>query len=116
MGFFFLDLASTYTPAKELADFLAAGEPPIYIGFGSIVVDNPDKLTATIFSAVKKAGVRCILSKGWGGIGGGKIPDSVFLIDNVPHDWLFERCVAVCHHGGMYLSYLQRNIAKCLTR
>ncbi|KAI9097094.1 UDP-Glycosyltransferase/glycogen phosphorylase [Phlyctochytrium arcticum] len=99
-GFFFLDLATSYKPSDELAKFLAAGPPPIYIGFGSIVVDSPDKLTAMIFEAVKKAGVRAVLSKGWGGIGGGVIPNNILLIDNVPHDWLFQHCSAVCHHGG----------------
>ncbi|TPX72913.1 undecaprenyldiphospho-muramoylpentapeptide beta-N-acetylglucosaminyltransferase [Spizellomyces sp. 'palustris'] len=99
-GFFFLDLATNYTPPNDLAAFLAAGDPPVYIGFGSIVVDYPDKLTSLIFSAVEKAGVRAVVSKGWGGIGGGAVPESVLLIDNVPHDWLFEHCAAVCHHGG----------------
>lgn len=32
-GFQFLDLASTYTPEAELAKFLAAGPPPVYIGY-----------------------------------------------------------------------------------
>jgi len=48
---------------------LDAGEPPVYIGFGSIVVDDPDKFTKMIFDAVKQAGVRALVSKGWGGLG-----------------------------------------------
>lgn len=32
VGFYFLNLASSYTPASDLAAFLAAGPPPIYIG------------------------------------------------------------------------------------
>ena len=43
-GFVFLDLASKFQPSKELSDFLAAGEPPVYIGFGSIVVDDPGQI------------------------------------------------------------------------
>lgn len=54
---------TNYTPPKELTDFLANGEAPIYIGFGSIVVDDPDELTKTIFTAVAKAGVRAIISQ-----------------------------------------------------
>lgn len=102
-GFVFLDLASNFTPPDPLAKFLSAGEKPVYIGFGSIVVDDPDALTATIFDAIKLAGVRALVSKGWGGIGGddgAEIPDGVFMLDNTPHDWLFSQVSCVVHHGG----------------
>ncbi|KAI1209600.1 glycosyltransferase family 1 protein [Annulohypoxylon truncatum] len=101
-GFYFLNLASSYTPDPELAAFLAAGPPPIYIGFGSIVVDDPNGLTRTIFDAVAETGVRALVSKGWGGLGADSvgIPDGVFMLGNVPHDWLFQHVSAVCHHGG----------------
>lgn len=55
-GFFFLSLASSYKPEPALQDFLDAGPPPVYIGFGSIVVDDPEALTKMVFAAVKKAG------------------------------------------------------------
>jgi hypothetical protein len=44
--------------------------------------------------------VRALVSKGWGNIGGKDVPDNVFLLGNVPHDWLFPHCSAVVHHGG----------------
>ena len=100
-GFVFLDLASSFQPPKDLVEFIEAGDAPVYIGFGSIVVDDPDTFTNLIFGAIKKAGVRALVSKGWGGLGaGGNVPENVFLLDNVPHDWLFPRCKAVIHHGG----------------
>lgn len=100
-GFVFLDLASTFTPPDDLKKFLDDGEPPVYIGFGSIVVDDPDKFTSLIFEAVKMAGVRALVSKGWGGFGSNAdCPDNVFMLENTPHDWLFPRCKAVVHHGG----------------
>ncbi|KAI1803598.1 glycosyltransferase family 1 protein [Daldinia bambusicola] len=101
-GFYFLNLASSYTPDPELAAFLEAGPPPVYIGFGSIVVDDPNGLTRMIFDAVAETGVRALVSKGWGGLGADSvgIPEGVFMLGNVPHDWLFERVAAVCHHGG----------------
>jgi len=101
-GFVFLELASSFKPPEELTKFLEAGEKPIYIGFGSIVVDDPDAFTHMIFEAVKEAGVRALVSKGWGGIGGekGDLPDNIYLLDNTPHDWLFPRVRAVVHHGG----------------
>ncbi|KAF4541227.1 UDP-glucuronosyl/UDP-glucosyltransferase [Lasiodiplodia theobromae] len=109
-GFTFLDLASTFTPPDALVKFLDAGPPPVYIGFGSIVVDDPDAFTQMIFRAVSLAGVRALVSKGWGGIGGSSskqqsnssssLPDNIFLLDNTPHDWLFPRVACVVHHGG----------------
>ncbi|KAA8893309.1 hypothetical protein FN846DRAFT_546447 [Sphaerosporella brunnea] len=101
-GFYFLSLASSYTPPAELARFLAAGPPPIYIGFGSIVVDDPNALTQKIFKAVELAGCRALVSKGWGGIGADDldVPENIMLLGNCPHDWLFPQCAAVVHHGG----------------
>ena len=100
-GFVFLDLASSFKPPEGLSNFLEAGEPPVYIGFGSIVVDDPDQFTTLIFEAVKQAGVRALVSKGWGGLGGEEnIPDNIYMLENTPHDWLFPRVSAVVHHGG----------------
>lgn len=85
-----------------MAAFLDAGPPPVYIGFGSIVVDDPNAMTKLIFDAVKKSGQRALVSKGWGGFGADQIgvPDNVFMLGNVPHDWLFKRVACVIHHGG----------------
>ncbi|KKF95776.1 Sterol 3-beta-glucosyltransferase [Ceratocystis platani] len=101
-GFFMLDLASNYSPDQDLDAFLKAGPPPVYIGFGSIVVNDPDALTKLIFEAVRMAGVRALVSKGWGGLGGEslQVPDNVFMLGNCPHDWLFKHVSAVVHHGG----------------
>jgi len=59
-------------------------------------------MTRMIFDAVKQTGVRALVSKGWGGLGSESlhVPDDIFLLGNVPHDWLFKRVSAVCHHGG----------------
>lgn len=99
-GFVFLDLASSFKPPDPLTDFLQNGDMPIYIGFGSIVVDDADKFTEMIFEAVKMAGVRALVSKGWGGLGGDDVPDNIFMLENTPHDWLFPRVKACVIHGG----------------
>ncbi|KAL9116784.1 MAG: hypothetical protein Q9187_006686 [Circinaria calcarea] len=101
-GFYFLSLANTYSPPPDLAEFLASGPPPVYIGFGSIVLDDPNAMTRLIFDAVKKTGERVLVSKGWGGFGADElgIPDGVFMLDNIPHDWLFRHVSCVVHHGG----------------
>lgn len=102
IGFYFLDLATNFKPNAELEAFLEAGEPPVYIGFGSVVVDDPKAMSKTIFEATKQAGVRALVSAGWGGLGGAEVPEHAFMLGNVPHDWLFssDRVAAVVHHGG----------------
>ncbi|OWP00890.1 glycosyltransferase family 1 protein [Marssonina coronariae] len=99
-GFFFRN-APEYTPFPELDAFLKAGMPPIYIGFGSIVMENPDRMTETIIGAVKSCGVRAIVSEGWSKLGKGAAahPDILFIGD-CPHEWLFKHVSAVVHHGG----------------
>ena len=101
-GFYFLSLASSFKPDPDLSEFLDAGPAPVYIGFGSIVVDDPDAMTKMIFAAAKKAGVRALISKGWGGLGKGDLdlPSEIFMLGNVPHDWLFQHVSCVVHHGG----------------
>jgi UDP:flavonoid glycosyltransferase YjiC (YdhE family) len=101
-GFVFLELADNFKPPDSLTKFLKDGPPPVYIGFGSIVVDDPDQFTEMIFEAVKLAGVRALVSKGWGGLGGEdmELPSYIYMLDNTPHDWLFPQVSAVVHHGG----------------
>nr|XP_001394072.2 sterol glucosyltransferase [Aspergillus niger CBS 513.88] len=97
-GFFFRDPPS-YEPPLELKEFLESGTTPIYIGFGSIVIDDPQKLTEIILEAIAKTGVRAIISRGWSKLGG--VPSSnTYYIDDCPHEWLFRHVAAVVHHGG----------------
>ncbi|CAN1246665.1 Sterol 3-beta-glucosyltransferase UGT80A2 [Linum grandiflorum] len=101
VGFCFLDLASRYVPPDDLVQWLEAGDPPVYVGFGSLPVQEPEKMTQMIVEALELTGQRGIINKGWGGLGNLAEPkDSIYLLDNCPHDWLFLRCKAVVHHGG----------------
>jgi hypothetical protein len=79
---------------------LKAGPPPVYIGFGSIVLDDPKQMLDTILEAVRLAGVRAIISKGWSDFGGDIHEGNVYYIGDCPHEWLFPRMGAVVHHGG----------------
>lgn len=113
-GYWFLDESDSYEPPKDLQAFLdkarADKKKLIYIGFGSIVIENPVALTNTIIEAVKLTDVRCVLSKGWSDRWDGDktaakeaevpLPAEMFKIDAAPHDWLFKQMDAVVHHGG----------------
>ncbi|KAJ4197062.1 hypothetical protein NW767_009307 [Fusarium falciforme] len=97
-GFFFRD-APQYSPPDDLVRFLAAGPPPVYIGFGSIVLDNPEEMISVILEAVRVSNARAIISKGWSNLAGSESED-IYWIGDCPHEWLFQQVAAVVHHGG----------------
>ena len=90
---------------ESLLEFIKSGSQTIYIGFGSIIVPDPIEFTNIIVEAVKLSGVRAIICKGWSGRGQKtqakyEYPSQVYVIDKVPHDWLFPQMAGVFHHGG----------------
>jgi len=89
-----------WQPPADLQAFIEAGNPPVFIGFGSMPVKNPQHTTTIILEALKQSGQRGILHTGWGGIGNQTLPDYVFKIDYTPYAWLFPRMGMVIHHGG----------------
>ncbi|KAI1619836.1 sterol 3beta-glucosyltransferase [Exophiala viscosa] len=111
-GYWFLNEAQDWTPPPELTAFIRNtrddGKKLVYIGFGSIVVSDPAALTKTVVDSVLKAGVRCILSKGWSDRLGDPaalktevpLPADILQIKSAPHDWLFTQIDAAVHHGG----------------
>ena len=99
-GFWFVDEADDWQPPAALLDFLQAGPAPIYIGFGSMSSRAPEQTADLIIQALKLTNQRAILLSGWGGLQKANIPDSIFMIDSIPHSWLFPRVSAVVHHGG----------------
>lgn len=82
----------------------------VYIGFGSIVVSDPKAMTRIVIDAIVKSGVYAILSKGWSDRlvknaadaqeSAEPLPRQIYPIASIPHDWLFKRIDAACHHGG----------------
>ncbi|PWY83896.1 UDP-Glycosyltransferase/glycogen phosphorylase [Aspergillus sclerotioniger CBS 115572] len=97
-GFFFRD-APDYKPDAALASFLSSGPPPIYIGFGSIVLEDSEKMTRMFVEAIQQTGVRALISRGWSKLGGIEC-ENIMYLDDCPHEWLFQRVSAVIHHGG----------------
>ncbi|KAL0360388.1 UNVERIFIED_CONTAM: Sterol 3-beta-glucosyltransferase UGT80B1 [Sesamum radiatum] len=101
VGYCFLNLGSKYQPREEFIKWIQKGAPPIYIGFGSMPLEDSNKTTEIILEALKNTGQRGIIDRGWGDLGTySKLPDNVFLLVDCPHDWLFPQCSAVVHHGG----------------
>jgi sterol 3beta-glucosyltransferase len=74
----------------------------VYFGFGSIFGRDPKRTTQIVLEAVRRTGVRAILARGWGGLehSDSVQSESVLLIEDAPHSWLFPQVSAVVHHGG----------------
>ena len=98
-GYWFLD-DPEWRPPEELSQFLEAGPPPIYIGFGSMVDAEAKKTTDIVLEALKLTGQRAILHGGWSDLGSHSLPETVYKVSDVPHSWLFPRMAAIIHHGG----------------
>ncbi|MCU0426244.1 MAG: glycosyltransferase [Candidatus Kapabacteria bacterium] len=101
-GFWTLPEKQDFTPSPELASFLAEGEAPLYIGFGSIKDTSVFQQTLTMIgAALEKVGVRAVLGLGWSSVEENfPLSQNICLIGSVPHQWLFPRVRAVVHHGG----------------
>ncbi|MBD2436366.1 glycosyltransferase family 1 protein [Nostoc sp. FACHB-110] len=102
-GYWFIDQADDYTPCEELREFLRQKPTPISIGFGSMAMRNPEKVTNSILKALEKTHQRGIILSGWGNVGTtDEVKDSsrAFVINSVPHDWLLPQVLANVHHGG----------------
>ena len=99
-GYLFLDEHENWHPPDELQEFLDTGNPPVYIGFGSMTGRNPERLAKIVIEALQKANLRGIIATGWGGLVAKDLPKTILKIEQAPHDWLFPRMAAVVHHGG----------------
>lgn len=99
-GFWFLERQNAWQPSADLAAFLAAGPPPVYVGFGSMAGNNPERLSRVVIAALQQAGQRGVIATGWGGMAARDLPETICALEGAPHDWLFPRMAAVVHHGG----------------
>ena len=91
-------LAQAFEPPAALLDFLDAGEPPVYIGFGSMAGFDQRRLLDAVVGAIGRR--RALFSAGWSDIDAARLPDNVHAVGAVPHDWLLPRCALAIHHGG----------------
>lgn len=100
VGYQFLEAQAGWAPSKELEAFLEHGDPPVYIGFGSMAGRSPGQRSYLVVEALKMVGARALLASGWGGMQVEGRIGNLFTIEEAPHSWLFPRVAAVVHHGG----------------
>ncbi|MET4165006.1 sterol 3beta-glucosyltransferase [Gordonia terrae] len=91
----------------SLADWLDAGDAPVYVGFGSMLPADPDGLADAFRTAARRLGIRLLVSGGWSGFMSSESVsdastsgDAVRVVGHVDHDAVLPRCRAAVHHGG----------------
>lgn len=99
-GFWIQESPAGFTADATLSEFLSSGEKPVYIGFGSTVGGDFDRILDVILESLQKTKQRALLSAGWRNLGNRTLPKEVMQVGNVPHEWLFRQVKAVSHHGG----------------
>jgi sterol 3beta-glucosyltransferase len=98
-GYWFLDEPG-WQPDADLAAFLAAGNAPVYVGFGSMPGIDPQRMTQMVVEALARSGKRGLLATGGGALAATALPAHVHLISAAPHDRLLPLASAAIHHGG----------------
>eukprot|EP00931_Biecheleriopsis_adriatica_P005236 TRINITY_DN106769_c0_g1_i1.p1 TRINITY_DN106769_c0_g1~~TRINITY_DN106769_c0_g1_i1.p1 ORF type:complete len:507 (+),score=64.34 TRINITY_DN106769_c0_g1_i1:80-1600(+) len=94
--------------SDELTKFLAAGKPPAYLGWGSLVCNSPQWMVELAVESLKHAGARGVLLGGWAGLALDAVParlqdfcrENIIFVKSAPHEWLFPQCACLVHHGG----------------
>jgi vancomycin aglycone glucosyltransferase len=85
--------------SPDLVEFLEAGPPPVYVGFGSM--RGLDRSVAGVaVEASRAAGRRVVLGRGWAGLAPADDAEDCFSVGEVNQQALFARVAAVVHHGG----------------
>ncbi|PVA23050.1 glycosyltransferase [Mycobacteroides abscessus] len=99
-GYWWPQTDPQWRPDAALVDFLRAGPPPVYVGFGSTMTSakQSEHISQLVRSALRRAGVRGIVQAGWAGIDVGD--ETTLTVTEVPHRWLFPHVAAVVHHCG----------------
>jgi UDP:flavonoid glycosyltransferase YjiC (YdhE family) len=96
-GYWFLDQPD-FVPPADLMDFLRSSPPPIYLGFGSMGGKTAEQVVAMTLAALQRTRQRGILSVQWEDIQQSALPDHIFKISSIPHDWLFPQMSCIVHH------------------
>ncbi|MDT3404908.1 glycosyltransferase [Mucilaginibacter terrae] len=94
-------IQNNYTAQAELVSWLTRGDKPIYIGFGSIPVPDPEKLRGIIEQLLTATNHRIIFCTGWSHVPNLPQHTNLMVISQVNHQWLLPQCKTAVIHGGV---------------
>lgn len=83
----------------DLREWIDAGPPPVFLGFGSMPVLDVEGLLRTARASLADVGARAVLGAGWSELDDVR-DEMLFSVAAVDHQTLLPRCAAAVHHGG----------------
>ncbi|MGR9073203.1 MAG: glycosyltransferase [Gammaproteobacteria bacterium] len=92
--------AESWRMPDSLTRFLEAGDPPVYMTFGSLQQAVADWAMELFVEAAERASVRAVIQSVSPNYPAGIQRGDLYFIGRHPHQPLFRRCAAVVHHGG----------------
>ena len=99
-GYWFLKDLESYSPAKELEDFINNGSQPLFFDIGSLG-QYSEQIISKILSVLLKTEYRIVANPGGADISKLNKPGKIFFVDgSVPHAWILPKVKAVISHGG----------------
>lgn len=84
----------------DLVEFLNAGTPPVYVGFGSMLMRGSNDLARVVLDTVRAQGRRVLVGRGWADLALSDGRGDTFTVGEVNQQHLFRHVAAVVHHGG----------------
>ncbi|XXH04099.1 hypothetical protein Hte_010510 [Hypoxylon texense] len=100
-GYAFSRAGDDYLPPQSLQFFLTSDRPVVAISFGSMGIANPEKFMLVLSQAVEGAGAKAVVCGSWPTAAMKMhIPDHMYLVEDIPHDWLLRHVRGFIHHGG----------------
>ncbi len=85
---------------RELSEWLANGNKPIYIGFGSNGIGNTSKFVNIITELLEKSNERILFCTGWSQFDNLPIHKKLFVTKYVNHETILPQCKLGVFHGG----------------
>ncbi|MBB1514888.1 glycosyltransferase family 1 protein [Tessaracoccus sp. MC1679] len=85
--------------SEDLTAFLAAGDPPVFVGAGSLASTTGDRGLAILAEAARLSGRRIVTLAPTAAHVGSR-DGQVYAVSDVPFEALFPHTAGVIHHGG----------------
>jgi len=102
------------TSLHAMHKFLDSGQPPVYIGWGSVKCGSSKQMFLLAVRALYLAQQRGVVLGGWANLGldaiAGETDENVLrefcdhnllVMETAPHEVLFPQCSVIVHHGGI---------------
>jgi len=100
-GFWFPPVNYSWQPDSALSEFMDAGDSPVVLTMGSMVMLDTASLIGKFEAALRKVERRGVVIGGWSDLGQQLIDgDNIFRASDIPYEWLLPRASSVIHHGG----------------